>query len=83
MTNNSGPDGKKRPIGDLTGFDYAWQTAPAEAFPHQSNQEITMFRLVVSTLALLAVAAAPVATTQAQGTESGTVTVAGNNSWCC
>lgn len=51
----------------------------------QSNQEIPMFRLVVSTLALLAVAAAPVATTQAQGngSESGTVTVAGNNSWCC
>lgn len=43
-----------------------------------------MFRLVLSTLALLAVAAAPVATTQAQGTgESGTVTVAGNNHWCC
>ena len=44
-----------------------------------------MFRLAISTLALLAVAAAPVATTQAQGngSESGTVTVAGNNSWCC
>jgi hypothetical protein len=44
-----------------------------------------MFRLVVSTLALLAVAAAPVATTQAQGngSESGEVTVAGNKQWCC
>lgn len=44
-----------------------------------------MFRLVISTLALLAVAAAPVATTQAQGTgsESGEVAVAGSNQWCC
>ena len=44
-----------------------------------------MFRLVISTLALLAVAAAPVATTQAQGngSESGEVAVAGSHSWCC
>ena len=43
-----------------------------------------MFRLVISTLALLAVAAAPVATTQAQGTESEvTVVDAGNRVWCC
>ena len=43
-----------------------------------------MFRLVISTLALLAVAAAPVATTQAQGTSSDTnITVAGNKQWCC
>jgi hypothetical protein len=69
----------------LTGFDYAWQTARAAALTHhQSNQEITMFRLAISTLALLAVAAAPVATTQAQGTSGdSTVTVAGSNSWCC
>ena len=43
-----------------------------------------MFRLVISTLALLAVAAAPVATTQAQGTSGDTnVTVAGTKQWCC
>ena len=44
-----------------------------------------MFRLVISTLALLAVAAAPVATTQAQGngSESGSVVDAGNRVWCC
>lgn len=42
-----------------------------------------MFRLVISTLALLAVAAAPVATTQAQGTESEVTVDAGNRVWCC
>lgn len=44
-----------------------------------------MFRLALSTLALLAVAAAPVATTQAQGagSESGSITLAGNKHWCC
>lgn len=43
-----------------------------------------MFRLVISTLALLAVAAAPVATTQAQGNGSDSSVVdAGNNIWCC
>ncbi|HEX4977491.1 MAG TPA: hypothetical protein VFV40_06455 [Nocardioides sp.] len=43
-----------------------------------------MFRLALSTLALLAVAAAPVATAQAQGSSDGsTVTVAGNKQWCC
>lgn len=43
-----------------------------------------MFRLAISTLALLAVAAAPVATTQAQGTGSDSGVVdAGNRVWCC
>jgi hypothetical protein len=44
-----------------------------------------MFRLAVSTVALLFVAAAPVATTQAQGDGSapGTAVVAGSHSWCC
>ena len=44
-----------------------------------------MFRLVVSTVALLFVAAAPVATTQAHGNDSapGTAVVAGSNHWCC
>lgn len=42
-----------------------------------------MFRLALSTLALLAVAAAPGATAQAQGNSGGNVTVAGSNSWCC
>ena len=49
----------------------------------QSNQEITMFRLALSTLALLAVAAAPVATAQAQGSSDGSISNAGNRVWCC
>lgn len=44
-----------------------------------------MFRIALSTLALLAVAVAPVATTQAQGngSEPGGVILAGNKHWCC
>lgn len=43
-----------------------------------------MFRLAVSTLALLALAAAPVVTTQAQGSGSdASVVDAGNRVWCC
>lgn len=42
-----------------------------------------MFRIALSTLALLALAVAPVATTQALSNGSGEVAVAGSNSWCC
>lgn len=44
-----------------------------------------MFRVALSTLALVALSAAPIATTQAQGTDSAPaeVTVAKSHSWCC